>query len=257
MKARESARLRAGSRVYQRVPHILLWLRRVVHHNNQYSQMIERRDLMAIESGKLVIVMVGLPGRGKSYISRRLELFMSWLGDNVKVFNVGKYRRQLEDHAKGASKVRSALPAHASAHRRTHKLPARCCPRMLAPARPLVPSSLSSRPPCCRPRPRLPLTRAHALLHHPPRPSPAAPGLGRQADFFDPNNQEARAVRERAAGLAMSDMLDFLDGPGQVALFDGTISLCCICVHIIIHICTHADLICMYPHTLYSIRWCL
>ena len=95
MKARESARLRAGSRVYQRVPHILLWLRRVVHHNNQYSQMIERRDLMAIESGKLVIVMVGLPGRGKSYISRRLSQYLSFFYNvPCKMFNVGDYRRE-------------------------------------------------------------------------------------------------------------------------------------------------------------------
>ena len=78
--------------------------RRVVHRNNEFSQMIERRDLMAIESGKLVLVMVGLPGRGKSYISRRLELFMSWLGDTVKVFNVGKYRRNVE-HPDSSGKV--------------------------------------------------------------------------------------------------------------------------------------------------------
>jgi hypothetical protein len=118
---------------------------RVVHKNNEYSQMIERRDLMAIESGKLVLVMVGLPGRGKSYISRRLELFMSWLGDKVKVFNVGQYRRNVED--------------------------AKCSGK---------------------------------------------------ANFFDPNNSAAAEIREQAAAQAMEDMLRFLDGAGQVAIYDAT-----------------------------------
>ena len=116
----------------------------VHHNNNQFSQMVERHDLMAIESGKLVLVMVGLPGRGKSYISRRLELFLSWLGDNVQVFNVGKYRRNF-DHVE----------------------------------------------------------------------------TGR-ADFFDPGNAEAAEMRAKAAALAMHDMLEFLDGAGQVAIFDAT-----------------------------------
>jgi len=40
-----------------------------------------------------VIVLVGLPGRGKSFIARKLELFLNWHGARCKVFNVGRYRR--------------------------------------------------------------------------------------------------------------------------------------------------------------------
>ena len=43
-----------------------------------------------------------------------------------------------------------------------------------------------------------------------------------QANFFDPNNTEAAELRERAAALAMHDMLEFLDGTGQVAIYDAT-----------------------------------
>jgi len=43
---------------------------------------------------QMVFVMVGLPARGKSFISRRLESFLSWKGHTTKVFNVGKYRRE-------------------------------------------------------------------------------------------------------------------------------------------------------------------
>jgi signal recognition particle GTPase len=42
---------------------------------------------------KLVIVMIGLPARGKSYISRKLARFLNWYGINSKIFNQGVYRR--------------------------------------------------------------------------------------------------------------------------------------------------------------------
>jgi broad specificity phosphatase PhoE/predicted kinase len=42
---------------------------------------------------KLVLVMVGLPARGKSYVARKLERYLNWLGHPTRVFNVGSYRR--------------------------------------------------------------------------------------------------------------------------------------------------------------------
>ena len=41
----------------------------------------------------LVIAMVGLPARGKSYIVKMLKRFLSWSGYQVEIFNVGSYRR--------------------------------------------------------------------------------------------------------------------------------------------------------------------
>ncbi|XP_057711897.1 6-phosphofructo-2-kinase/fructose-2,6-bisphosphatase 3 isoform X3 [Corythoichthys intestinalis] len=41
-----------------------------------------------------VIVMVGLPARGKTYISRKLTRYLNWIGKPTKVFNVGEYRRE-------------------------------------------------------------------------------------------------------------------------------------------------------------------
>lgn len=49
-------------------------------------------------SPKYVIIMVGLPARGKSFISSKLERFLSWSGIAARVFNVGNCRRQLSDH---------------------------------------------------------------------------------------------------------------------------------------------------------------
>jgi broad specificity phosphatase PhoE/predicted kinase len=42
---------------------------------------------------KIVLVMVGLPARGKSYTARHLARYLSWLGYPSEVFNVGERRR--------------------------------------------------------------------------------------------------------------------------------------------------------------------
>ncbi|KAK9247271.1 6-phosphofructo-2-kinase-domain-containing protein [Lipomyces tetrasporus] len=52
---------------------------------------------------KLVIVMVGLPARGKSYITKKLARYMNWLQHETKIFNVGNTRRQSKHHVGPAS----------------------------------------------------------------------------------------------------------------------------------------------------------
>jgi len=42
---------------------------------------------------KIVIGMVGLPARGKTYISRKIARYLNWLGVKCSVFNIGEYRR--------------------------------------------------------------------------------------------------------------------------------------------------------------------
>lgn len=42
---------------------------------------------------KYVLVLVGLPARGKSYTSRRLARYLRWQGYATRVFNVGEKRR--------------------------------------------------------------------------------------------------------------------------------------------------------------------
>jgi len=44
---------------------------------------------------KLVVVMVGLPARGKTYIARKLLTYLSWIGLKVSMFNIGRYRRSM------------------------------------------------------------------------------------------------------------------------------------------------------------------
>ncbi|EDO18518.1 hypothetical protein Kpol_2001p19 [Vanderwaltozyma polyspora DSM 70294] len=45
------------------------------------------------ENLKVCVVMVGLPARGKSFISQKIVRFLSWISINARSFNVGQYRR--------------------------------------------------------------------------------------------------------------------------------------------------------------------
>jgi broad specificity phosphatase PhoE/predicted kinase len=42
----------------------------------------------------MAVVMVGLPGRGKSYTARKIAVYLRWRGYEASVFNVGQYRRE-------------------------------------------------------------------------------------------------------------------------------------------------------------------
>ncbi len=49
-------------------------------------------------ASKLVIVMVGLPARGKSYIVRKLARYYNWMQHSCKIFNCGDRRRTYSDN---------------------------------------------------------------------------------------------------------------------------------------------------------------
>ena len=72
---------------------------------------------MTKNSERLVLVLVGLPARGKSFLGRKLTGFLNWHGVPCKVFNVGKYRRQVADPNESSSDFFDASNRHASALR--------------------------------------------------------------------------------------------------------------------------------------------
>lgn len=45
-------------------------------------------------AGKILILTVGLPARGKTHISRALERYLRWMGVKTHVVSLGDYRRQ-------------------------------------------------------------------------------------------------------------------------------------------------------------------
>ncbi|MEZ4219756.1 MAG: 6-phosphofructo-2-kinase/fructose-2,6-bisphosphatase [Polyangiaceae bacterium] len=52
---------------------------------------------------KHVLVMVGLPARGKTFVARKIARYLSWLGYNTRSFNVGEYRRAIAGAKQPAS----------------------------------------------------------------------------------------------------------------------------------------------------------
>jgi adenylylsulfate kinase-like enzyme len=43
---------------------------------------------------KLLVVMVGLPGHGKTYVAKRICRYLNWLGYRSKLFDISNYRRK-------------------------------------------------------------------------------------------------------------------------------------------------------------------
>jgi 6-phosphofructo-2-kinase len=44
---------------------------------------------------KILIIMVGLPARGKSYVAKKLCRYLNWRQHHTRIFNVGDRRRKL------------------------------------------------------------------------------------------------------------------------------------------------------------------
>lgn len=52
-------------------------------------------DITNSAEHKLLIVTVGLPARGKSFVSQKLARYLDWLGFSSKVFDICTYRKQI------------------------------------------------------------------------------------------------------------------------------------------------------------------
>ncbi|TYZ65159.1 hypothetical protein PybrP1_012067 [[Pythium] brassicae (nom. inval.)] len=61
----------------------------------QLGRSNSERRMFTPTADKLVLVMVGLPARGKSFIAKKLWKFLCWKGLRCEVFNVGQLRRAL------------------------------------------------------------------------------------------------------------------------------------------------------------------
>ncbi|KAF9934049.1 hypothetical protein FBU30_003559 [Linnemannia zychae] len=59
------------------------------------GQLYKTESGRLFHAGAIAIILVGLPARGKTAISRSLLRYLRWLGVQSKVFSVGNYRRQI------------------------------------------------------------------------------------------------------------------------------------------------------------------
>ncbi|QFZ29760.1 putative 6-phosphofructo-2-kinase [Clavispora lusitaniae] len=136
---------------------------------------------------KLVIVMVGLPARGKSYITNKLTRYLNWLQHDCRVFNVGNTRRMDKTNVLGPASRPLPDTATPSPHSgRSPALNALSPAQKASPAEPLSPTSHS-------------------------------------ANFFNPENKESTEIREKWAMDTLDALLNWvIDGPGSVGILDAT-----------------------------------
>eukprot|EP00744_Colponema_vietnamica_P012937 GILI01018147.1.p1 GENE.GILI01018147.1~~GILI01018147.1.p1 ORF type:complete len:616 (-),score=61.72 GILI01018147.1:70-1743(-) len=63
-------------------------------NSSLWSELKPSQFCTVSDDHSLILCLVGLPGRGKSFVSRRISRYFNWKGVPCKVFNVGDYRRR-------------------------------------------------------------------------------------------------------------------------------------------------------------------
>ncbi|KAJ2448707.1 6-phosphofructo-2-kinase [Coemansia sp. RSA 2336] len=145
-------------------------------------------DVQTDSDHKLVVVMVGLPARGKSYIVKKLKRYLSWLGFQTKIFNVGDRRRLA-----GSGDAAPEAPAAQRRPQSTGSTAGQCSG-------------------CSSPGGEAPGGTAPACQCETRHPSA----------FFDPDNKQAKQIREQVAMEVFEDLLRWLQAGGQIAIHDAT-----------------------------------
>lgn len=161
---------------------------------------IPERDVAA----KLVIVMVGLPARGKSYITKKLQRYLSWQQHDSRIFNVGNRRR--------IATGRNVPPHRRSGPEHAHLDPPVRAASILLNGVPTSNGDAFS-PDQFEPS-EFDLNHAGDEEHE---------EVDQSANFFDPNNQKASAIREQVAMETLDELMDYLlNQGGAVGILDAT-----------------------------------
>ncbi|KAF1938378.1 bifunctional 6-phosphofructo-2-kinase/fructose-2,6-bisphosphate 2-phosphatase [Clathrospora elynae] len=199
---------------------------------------IAQRDV----GSKLVIVMVGLPARGKSYITKKMARYLNWLQHDTTIFNVGEKRRVAASHS-GFRLSQSTLERVSSNVRQAIEQHQETLPQMAAKILihgdavqegsidpqnvpdPRRNSTAIEDDPSSLPLPRLQVTSPgpKASTSDNEEDTQGNEPMDQSADFFDPQNERAAQIREQCAMETLDDLLDYiLKGSGSVGIFDAT-----------------------------------
>jgi 6-phosphofructo-2-kinase len=174
---------------------------------------IAQRDVGA----KLVVIMVGLPARGKSYITKKLHRYLSWQQHETRIFNVGNRRRVAAGASTGLGDVPVRSPptsprkstgvVHTGSISGVIDAPTQAAHIMLTGVDPTINGVIQDE-------------------EHESNQATSVPQLGtidQDASFFDPNNREASAIREQVAMSTLNELLEFLlNQGGSVGILDAT-----------------------------------
>lgn len=190
--------------------------------------------------------MVGLPARGKSYITKKLARYLNWLQHDCKIFNVGERRRVAAGGPNTLEKTRSrqsvqsaseqtnstaGAPAGFVDHRQHldgHSIAARIMlngdHHLEAPGTPdqskdtpilngSAANGTESQREAADELPRLEQVSTEEDNEQ----------EDQSANFFDPENKRAALIREQCALDTLDELLDYiLDGGGSVGILDAT-----------------------------------
>jgi 6-phosphofructo-2-kinase len=183
---------------------------------------IAQRDV----ASKLVIIMVGLPARGKSYITKKIQRYLSWQQHNTKIFNVGTRRRVAAGVTPGTINGLSKSPRSQNARlgMRTGSIggkfdaPTQAAHILLNGKTPLVPEAVDEDTGGQEGE------EEQNELEKVDSQNLREPELMDQsAGFFDPSNTKASQIREQVALSTLDELLDYLlvQG-GAVGILDAT-----------------------------------
>ncbi|RAL10736.1 6-phosphofructo-2-kinase PFK26 [Aspergillus homomorphus CBS 101889] len=214
---------------------------------------IAQRDV----GSKLVIIMVGLPARGKSYVTKKLARYLNWLQHDTEIFNVGNRRRVAAGkspsvagrrpshrasviHSELVDSVRRLSVSVGTSNQPSHKdIPRPDGASSAAPQDNAVssPPELENKlpPPACPtkilvngkeedPSQSTIVPPANAGLEDQEAMREASPEpIDQSANFFDPKNQLAVKLREQVALDTLDELLEYiLEQGGSVGILDAT-----------------------------------
>lgn len=156
---------------------------------------IAQRDVGA----KLVVIMVGLPARGKSYITKKIQRYLSWQQHECRIFNVGTRRRFVAGAAYSIAGSTRTSVINTASTQGIIDAPTQAAHILLNGFDPTIRSDKES------------------------IELPSAEMMDQSAEFFDPSNAKASAIREQVAMSTLNELLDFLlvQG-GSVGILDAT-----------------------------------
>lgn len=197
---------------------------------------ISERDV----GSKLIILMVGLPARGKSYIVKKIARYLNWLQHPTRIFNVGD-RRRVVGGKKGSSipqdKDRALRDSVRKMSLNTSQpqriidqghlalgppaLPAHGVQRIFdehkhSEATPISPLNMNGHADQS-------LDSSDAVKAPILMPPPDKTTMDQDSKFFDPDNEEAKRIREQVAHETLDELLQYVlhDG-GAVGILDAT-----------------------------------
>ncbi|EXJ93298.1 6-phosphofructo-2-kinase [Capronia coronata CBS 617.96] len=188
---------------------------------------ISERDVGA----KLVIIMVGLPARGKSYITKKIARYLNWLQHPTRIFNVGDRRRvaagrgpPMPDRTEAAlresvRRMSSTTGGPSTIVDHGEFLPP---PAMKAEIR-VNDEASSSSPTSPRQTNDSAVPDKDQDQDQDPILLSAPEPIDQSARFFDPQNTRAKLLREQVAHQALDELLKYvLEEGGSVGILDAT-----------------------------------